>query len=66
MYNVPFVCCRFLLVVSTIDGSVSAVDMRTSGDLLWSVKGDDRPLLSSSITNIQVSLSALLWMATIC
>ncbi|XP_076460361.1 eukaryotic translation initiation factor 2-alpha kinase 3-like [Babylonia areolata] len=46
---------HFLLVVSTIDGAVSALDMRTSGDLLWSVKGDDRPLLSSSITNIQVT-----------
>ncbi|KAL8567987.1 hypothetical protein ACOMHN_029162 [Nucella lapillus] len=46
---------HFLLVVSTIDGAVSALDLRTNGDLLWSVKGDDRPLLSSSITNIQVT-----------
>ncbi|KAK7111067.1 eukaryotic translation initiation factor 2-alpha kinase 3-like [Littorina saxatilis] len=46
---------HFLLMVSTIDGAVSALDMRDKGQILWSVKPDDRPLLSSSISNIQVT-----------
>lgn len=46
---------QFLLLVSNLDGSLSAIDMRTSGELLWSLKVDQRPLLSSSVSNIPVT-----------
>ena len=47
---------RFILLVSSMDGSLTALDMRADGKLLWSLKDSDRPLLSSSITNVKVKI----------
>ena len=45
------------MVVSTLDGKVSALDVQDSGKILWSVDADTRPLLSSSIGNLEVGTS---------
>lgn len=42
------------MVVSTLDGKVSALDIHDNGRTLWSVDADTRPLLSSSIGNLEV------------
>ena len=42
------------MVVSTLDGKVSALDVQNNGNILWSVDADTRPLLSSSIGNLEV------------
>ena len=43
-----------LMLVSTLDGKLSALDVREEGKLLWSVQADSRPLLSSSISKLEV------------
>ena len=43
------------MVVSTLDGKVSALDVQNNGNILWSIDADTRPLLSSSIGNLEVS-----------
>lgn len=55
-YN-PFLCRPYILV-STLDGRVSAVDASANGgQLLWSLQTDTEPLLASSLSNIPVSCS---------
>jgi hypothetical protein len=41
--------------VSTLDGKLSALDDKDEGKLLWSVAADSRPLLSSSISKMEVT-----------
>ncbi|KAL3864427.1 hypothetical protein ACJMK2_006111 [Sinanodonta woodiana] len=45
---------RHFLLVSTLDGKMSALDVRDNGRLLWSIDADSRPLLSSSISNLEI------------
>lgn len=46
---------KFLMVVSTLDGKVSALDIQDNGNILWSIDADTRPLLSSSIGNLEIT-----------
>ncbi|KAL5016923.1 hypothetical protein ScPMuIL_006512 [Solemya velum] len=46
---------QYLMVVSTIDGKVSALDVRNNGRLAWSVQADTRALLSSSISKLEMT-----------
>lgn len=39
-----------------MDGKVQALDARDKGKKLWSVQADTQPLLSSSISKLEVSL----------
>lgn len=49
--------CRPLIYVSTLDGKLSALTVNSEdGQLLWSVQADGRPLLSSSISQLEVIL----------
>lgn len=41
-----------LLIISTIDGKISALDIKQNGKLLWSTDLNDGPLISSSITKL--------------
>ncbi|XP_050397679.1 eukaryotic translation initiation factor 2-alpha kinase 3 [Patella vulgata] len=43
------------MFVSTLDGRLSALDIRNDGELLWSVQADARPLLSSSIGKLELN-----------
>ena len=43
------------MFVSTLDGKLSALDVGDEGQLLWSMAVDSRPLLSSSISKLEVS-----------
>ncbi|XP_053392542.1 methionine--tRNA ligase-like [Mercenaria mercenaria] len=43
-----------LILVSTLDGKLSALDVKEEGKLLWSVAADSRPLLSSSISKLEI------------
>ena len=45
-----------VIIVSTMDGKVQALDVRDKGRKLWSVQADTQPLLSSSISKLEVSL----------
>ncbi|XP_060576600.1 eukaryotic translation initiation factor 2-alpha kinase 3-like [Ruditapes philippinarum] len=45
---------RRLILVSTLDGKLSALDDKDEGKLLWSVAADSRPLLSSSISKMEI------------
>ncbi|BFZ01589.1 hypothetical protein BsWGS_04628 [Bradybaena similaris] len=47
-------CDVFYIIVSTIDGKVSALDLQKKGSLAWSVPADTRPLYSSSLANMEV------------
>ncbi|CAG5133197.1 unnamed protein product, partial [Candidula unifasciata] len=47
-------CDIFYIIVSTIDGKVSALDLQKKGSLAWSVEADTRPLYSSSLANMEV------------
>ncbi|XP_011632658.1 eukaryotic translation initiation factor 2-alpha kinase-like isoform X2 [Pogonomyrmex barbatus] len=40
---------RSLMLVSTLDGKISAIDAGNYGDLLWSLDFNDGPMLSSNI-----------------
>lgn len=42
--------------MSTLDGKLSALDVMEEGQLLWSIAADSRPLLSSSISKLEVSV----------
>lgn len=50
-----FLSCS-VFIVSTMDGKVQALDARDKGKKLWSVQADTQPLLSSSISKLEVSL----------
>ncbi|XP_052269812.1 eukaryotic translation initiation factor 2-alpha kinase-like isoform X4 [Dreissena polymorpha] len=45
---------RKLIYISTLDGKFSALDVKNEGELLWSVPADGRPLLSSSISQLEI------------
>ncbi|KAK2142502.1 hypothetical protein LSH36_947g01029 [Paralvinella palmiformis] len=45
---------RFLVLVSTLDGRLTALDVG-SGDEAWSLNTGTRPLLSSSISNLEIN-----------
>ena len=47
---------RFVMLVSTLDGRVTALNME-DGKPVWSVETGSRPLLSSSISKLEVSIS---------
>ncbi|XP_059177392.1 eukaryotic translation initiation factor 2-alpha kinase-like [Physella acuta] len=47
-------CDIFYVLVSTIDGRVSALDLHNQGHLAWSVQADTRPLYSSSLANMEM------------
>ena len=49
---------RFLMLVSTLDGKLSALNVRKEGLLEWSVSTGHGPLLSSSISNLEVHLTS--------
>ncbi|XP_022341698.2 eukaryotic translation initiation factor 2-alpha kinase 3-like isoform X2 [Crassostrea virginica] len=49
------ICSLFLILVSTLDGKLSALDALDHGRLHWSVSTDPRPLLSSSISNLEIN-----------
>ena len=44
------------MLVSTLDGKVSALNMENNGELLWSLNTGSTPLLSSSISKLEVVL----------
>ncbi|XP_061171339.1 eukaryotic translation initiation factor 2-alpha kinase 3-like [Saccostrea echinata] len=46
---------KFLIVVSTLDGKLSALDAADHGRVHWTVSTDPRPLLSSSISNLDIN-----------
>ena len=46
--------CSSLVLVSTLDGQLSALDTQENGKLLWSLPAFHGPLLSSSLSSIQV------------
>lgn len=45
---------RKVIIVSTLDGRLSALDGAADGQLLWSMAVDSRPLLSSSISKLEI------------
>ncbi|KAK3590063.1 hypothetical protein CHS0354_041095 [Potamilus streckersoni] len=45
---------RHLILVSTLDGKMSALDVKDNGRMLWSIDADSRPLLSSSISKLEI------------
>ena len=46
--------CSSLVLVSTLDGQLSALDTQENGKLLWNLPAFHGPLLSSSLSSIQV------------
>ncbi|CAL1530217.1 unnamed protein product [Lymnaea stagnalis] len=52
--NVESSCDIFYVLVSTIDGRFSALDLHKQGKLAWSVEADTRPLYSSSLANMEM------------
>ncbi|XP_033756606.1 LOW QUALITY PROTEIN: eukaryotic translation initiation factor 2-alpha kinase 3-like [Pecten maximus] len=48
-----------LMIVSTLDGHVSAIDIKNKGKLVWSVSADTNPLLSSSISKLEISRNGM-------
>lgn len=44
-----------LVVVSTLDGKLSALDTRENGQLLWTLPAFHGPLLSSSLSSVQMA-----------
>ena len=48
---------RSFLLVSTMDGKVSALNLEKEGRVEWAVDAGQTPLLSSSISELQVSAS---------
>ena len=47
-----------LLLVSTLDGQLSALDMDKSGEHLWSVATGPGPMLSSTISQVELTNNA--------
>ncbi|CAH1797366.1 unnamed protein product [Owenia fusiformis] len=51
---------RFKLLVSTLDGRVSSLDIANYGNLEWSIEADAAPLLSSSISkNLEIKRNGI-------
>lgn len=48
-----------LMIVSTLDGHVSAIDINNKGKLVWSISADSHPLLSSSISKLEISRNGM-------
>lgn len=48
-------CPKTVFIVSTMDGKVQALDARDKGKKLWSVQADTQPLLSSSISKLELT-----------
>ncbi|XP_014772435.1 eukaryotic translation initiation factor 2-alpha kinase 3 isoform X2 [Octopus bimaculoides] len=46
---------KTVFIVSTLDGRVQAFDVKNNGKILWSVQANSQPLLSSSISKIELS-----------
>ena len=53
-FNVYSLNFRFLMLVSTMDGYVTALDGQT-GNVQWTLATGSGPLISSSISNLEVS-----------
>ena len=56
-----FICnylfvARDLMIVSTLDGKVSALDLHNAGSVQWTLDTDIGPLMDSSISKLEVSL----------
>lgn len=47
-----------LLLVSTLDGQISALDMDKSGEHLWSLATGPGPMLSSTISQVELTNNA--------
>lgn len=47
-------CDIFFIIVSTIDGKVSALDLHQNGKLAWTIPADLKPLYSSSLANMEM------------
>lgn len=45
-----------MLYVSTLDGTLSALDLKKNGELRWALKTNPGGLLSSSIHRLEVNL----------
>ncbi|GFS15480.1 eukaryotic translation initiation factor 2-alpha kinase [Elysia marginata] len=45
---------RFYIIVSTIDGKVSALDLHQNGKLAWTLPADSKPLYSSSLASMEM------------
>lgn len=45
------------MLVSTLDGRVTALDVENKGSIAWEIQADPRPLLSSSISKLEVCFS---------
>ncbi|KAI8793692.1 eukaryotic translation initiation factor 2-alpha kinase 3 isoform X2 [Biomphalaria glabrata] len=52
--NVETACDIFYVLISTIDGRISALDLHNRGKLAWSVEADSKPLYSSSLANMEM------------
>jgi hypothetical protein len=48
-----------LLLVSTLDGQITALDMDRSGEHLWSVATGPGPMLSSTISQVSIPYNFL-------
>ncbi|KAK3095121.1 hypothetical protein FSP39_010550 [Pinctada imbricata] len=46
---------KHLMIVSTLDGRVTALDVNNKGSLAWEIQADPRPLLSSSISKLEIT-----------
>ncbi|RUS80172.1 hypothetical protein EGW08_012061 [Elysia chlorotica] len=47
-------CGLFYIIVSTIDGKVSALDLHKKGKVAWSLPADSKPLFSSSLSSMEM------------
>ena len=47
-------CGDLYILVSTIDGKVTALDLHNHGAMMWSVPADTKPLYSSSLANMEI------------
>ncbi|XP_060083562.1 eukaryotic translation initiation factor 2-alpha kinase 3-like [Ylistrum balloti] len=48
-----------LMIVSTLNGDVSAIDINNKGKLEWRISADSSPLLSSSISKLEISRNGM-------
>ncbi|KRZ02414.1 Eukaryotic translation initiation factor 2-alpha kinase 3 [Trichinella zimbabwensis] len=46
--------CNSLVIVSTLDGSLSVLDASKNGNVLWNLATNQLPLLQSTLNNIEV------------
>lgn len=63
-----FFCPSSIIIVSTLDGKLSALDARQNGRIRWSLPAFSGPLLSSSLSSLQVStsFSVIIYYCCIC